>query len=494
MTEQIVTEWLSDFEALTPAELHTYASTVHSNKDVISAIYTVLEERHKFSHLIEDVCKTLYVFYRSEEVDLQRFTLLFLPTLIYVYLNAVAHGEKKNCRAVEALLLGMYNAQVVDDNGQAKVLSFRLPSLAQASIYHEPMSLAPASLTESALRRLEECNTKLVRWGPLPQVERIVAQNRLTVTTALLFIYNQQLSLLPKIALEQLCKVASKLVTQGFNKPGKRVSYSNEVPRVLPRIPVTPQLLLELLHSVYFAMFNDYGYVAIQAVEDLHQRACYQCYTDVLLVTNSIKNCAQMTHSGQTSDAPMGISMAISPATNTTTVSKSMITNASFRTKKLPDDIPIQVPKDSDGGLGSITEEREDGNIGNFVVGITPEVATRRSLPKMAVNFGKKTKEKLTIKTSISSNSSSNSNKNASGGGKPSSGSSLVVNGSGDISEPEENCDISGTEMSSLSISDNGSTDMLTPVNVKKNLQQISNSNNAVIDLDVSRSLQISTV
>lgn len=43
----------------------------------------------------------------------------------------------QNCRAVEALLLGMYNAQVVDENGQAKVLSFRLPSLAQASIYHE---------------------------------------------------------------------------------------------------------------------------------------------------------------------------------------------------------------------------------------------------------------------------------------------------------------------------------------------------------------------
>ena len=32
----------------------------------------------------------------------------------------------------------------------------------------------------------------------------------------------------------------------------------------------------------------------------------------------------------------MGISMAVSPATNTVTVSKSMITNASFRTKKLP--------------------------------------------------------------------------------------------------------------------------------------------------------------
>lgn len=32
----------------------------------------------------------------------------------------------------------------------------------------------------------------------------------------------------------------------------------------------------------------------------------------------------------------MGISVALSPATTTPTISKSMITNASFRTKKLP--------------------------------------------------------------------------------------------------------------------------------------------------------------
>lgn len=39
---------------------------------------------------------------------------------------------------------------------------------------------------------------------------------------------------------------------------------------------------------------------------------------------------------GQPCDGPMGISVALSPATATVTVSKSMITNASFRTKKLP--------------------------------------------------------------------------------------------------------------------------------------------------------------
>lgn len=39
---------------------------------------------------------------------------------------------------------------------------------------------------------------------------------------------------------------------------------------------------------------------------------------------------------GLPSDGPMGISVALTPSTHTVTVSKSMITNASFRTKKLP--------------------------------------------------------------------------------------------------------------------------------------------------------------
>ena len=41
------------------------------------------------------MCNQLFGFYRSREVELQRFTLQFLPTFIFVYLNSVAHGDKK---------------------------------------------------------------------------------------------------------------------------------------------------------------------------------------------------------------------------------------------------------------------------------------------------------------------------------------------------------------------------------------------------------------
>lgn len=41
------------------------------------------------------VCDQLYNFYRSRETELQRFTLQFLPTLVYIYLNSAAHGDIK---------------------------------------------------------------------------------------------------------------------------------------------------------------------------------------------------------------------------------------------------------------------------------------------------------------------------------------------------------------------------------------------------------------
>lgn len=100
--------------------------------------------------------------------------------------------------------------QVVDEKGQPKVLSFRVPSIAQSSIYHDSASLEPSFVAENSLRRWEECNTKLVSWGPLQQVDRLNAQNRQRVVTALLFLFNQQLPCVGLQGLEHTCRTISK--------------------------------------------------------------------------------------------------------------------------------------------------------------------------------------------------------------------------------------------------------------------------------------------
>lgn len=370
--KHLISEWLNEYTALQENEIKSFAAEHEHNHEIATAIFNQfysLEDNETGGHsrldnesqsqqILENVCTQLFSFYRSKEAELQRFTLQFVPTLIYNYLSSVAQGNKKTCRCIETLLIGLYNFEVVDETGKPKVVSFRMPSLAQSSIYHEPISLGPQFLTESALRRWEECNTKLVSWGPLAQVDVINAQNRLKVMSALFFIYNRQLSLLPKLALRHFCIAASRIVTQGFHK---KIVTSNSKP--IPRIPVSPNFLLEIIEGTYFAMFNEFYTLALQAVKDIDQRAQYELFPDVMLVTSAVINSLKNNASGQPSDGPMGISVALSPATTTVTMSKSMITNASFRTKKLPDDIPIQAgqiePTETNDVLSSITEEAE---------------------------------------------------------------------------------------------------------------------------------------
>uniref|UniRef100_A0AAG5DHA6 Uncharacterized protein n=1 Tax=Anopheles atroparvus TaxID=41427 RepID=A0AAG5DHA6_ANOAO len=354
MAEAIIADWISDYSALQDTELRTYAAQHEHDFEISKALYTILNERTKYKDLIHPICNQLCNFYRSNEVELRRFTLQFVPMLIYLYLNSVALGDKKGCRSIETLLICIYNIEVSSEDGSPKVVSFRMPVLAQASVYHEEKSLQP-----SDLRRWEENSNKDINWGPLPSIESINAQNRLKVMTALLFTYNQQLNQIHKPALYHLCKTTSLLVNQGFPKlPGghmHRSSYGSDpispqqpmaapshIVRPPPRIAVNAQFLVELAHANYFAMFNEFGSAAIEAVTDLHSRACYEMLPEVILVSNAIRNSLHANPSGQPSDGPMGISVALTPATTTVTVSKSMITNASFRTKKLPDDLEVE--------------------------------------------------------------------------------------------------------------------------------------------------------
>uniref|UniRef100_A0A1B0CU24 Uncharacterized protein n=1 Tax=Lutzomyia longipalpis TaxID=7200 RepID=A0A1B0CU24_LUTLO len=341
MAESLVTDWIADYTSLEdPSEIRTFAAQHEHNHEIASALFTILNERHKYSDLLHSICNQFYSFYKSNETELRRFTLQFVPILIYNYLNAVSQGDKKSCRSIEMLLIVIYNIEISNEDGQPRVVSFRMPVLAQASIYHEEKSLHATDL-----RRWEENCNRDVAWGPMPEVEHLNAQNRLKVMTALMFVYNQQLSQIQKPALYHLCRTATQLVNQGFTRigSGHRANCGPTDPnagmasRPLPRIPVSASFLLELLQAVYFAMFNEFASVAIQTIDDIHNRACYEMFPETILVTNAVRNSLHVNPSGQPSDGPMGISVALTPSTTTVTVSKSMITNASFRAKKLPE-------------------------------------------------------------------------------------------------------------------------------------------------------------
>ncbi|KAF5280783.1 hypothetical protein FQR65_LT14953, partial [Abscondita terminalis] len=158
-----------------------------------------------FLQLLDRVCQQLFSFYRSGEQNLKYFTMQYIPALVLLNLS-----NSKGFACVGTLLLSIYNLEVVDNKGQAHIISFRVPSIAQSSIYHDSSNLEPAFIAENALRRWEECNSKLVNWGPLPQVENLNAQNRQRVVTALMFLYNQNIGKTFIQGLEHCCKAISR--------------------------------------------------------------------------------------------------------------------------------------------------------------------------------------------------------------------------------------------------------------------------------------------
>lgn len=222
---ELVKDWLADYQRARrqPAESEAFVVEHETDPEIAEAIFTIFNERQRNEDLVHDICQQLLSFYRADEVTLHKFPLQFLPVLIYTYLHAVAAGDKKASRGVETLLICIYNGEVSTGDGGQKVVAFRMPILAQASVYHEVKNLPMTDL-----RRWEENCNREVKWGPHVRIESINAQNRMRIMTALLFCYNQQVSLTQKSSLLHLCRVTSQIVNQGFTTKsghGHRMSY-----------------------------------------------------------------------------------------------------------------------------------------------------------------------------------------------------------------------------------------------------------------------------
>ncbi|XP_077514977.1 PI4KA lipid kinase complex subunit hyccin [Amblyomma americanum] len=405
MADSIVRDFLLDCKAVTDAEVHSFANTIRDNNELIEAVILVLEEKEFHRDFLEPLCEQLFIFFKAQEEALRQFAHFFLPCIIGNYLSSVHRRDlRKSLNCLEILLLGAYNLQILDHEGKPATTMYHIPSISKPSIYHEPISLPQPQLTENMLSKLEHGDSKVVQ-GPYPAVDALSASNRLQVAIVLMRVYNQSISTMPQASRAAFCKMCSRVVNQGTLETVRRMSFDSSLPASFaPRVNLNSQILLEMLQAIYYSMFNGLFSLAHQALNDIHRRAMQQMYTDVLLVTSAIKNSLMASQCGQPAEGPMGISVAISPTTSTTTVSKAIITNASFRTKKLPDDIPI--PEDLDmalpndaGVLGVIKEEGEEAGGGGAIAGAKAMIQGLPHLPGMRKLVKGITRKESTDKT-----------------------------------------------------------------------------------------------
>uniref|UniRef100_A0A3Q1J6N0 Family with sequence similarity 126 member B n=1 Tax=Anabas testudineus TaxID=64144 RepID=A0A3Q1J6N0_ANATE len=198
--------FFSSHQSLPETHIPSYAGSLHLKKSLVSALYRVIQDPN--SELLEPVCHQLFELYRSSEDRLRRFTLQFLPELVWVYLRITASRDRQSNGCIEALLLGIYNLEIVDKDGNSKLLSFTIPSLSKPSIYHEPSSLGSMALTEGAL-----CQHDLIRVvysGLHPQRETFTAQNRFEVLCFLMLCYNSAVVYMPLSSYQSVCRMSSR--------------------------------------------------------------------------------------------------------------------------------------------------------------------------------------------------------------------------------------------------------------------------------------------
>ncbi|XP_071822231.1 hyccin-like isoform X2 [Apostichopus japonicus] len=324
-------QWLTEYKSLSSSDIPAYATKISTDDQLISSICNLLGSG-SLEHLAP-VYSQLFEFYKSSLLDLQRFTLQFIPVIIFQYLKC--SFSRTECGPMEALLLGIYNLAALEVDGTSRAEVVRIPSLGKPSIYHEPSIQLAIS---DHLNLHQESEHRLVTRAPLPELDSITAHNRFLVMNELLRLFNGDIGFYHHISFQFFCKTCSEICKSGFQRRTKdlqeRIGGDLELNLSFlePRIPINSEFLTELLQSLYYIIFNGFGSAGQEALEAIHFRAQHEMFSDVLLVTNAIKHSLDTNPSGGPQDGPVGINIALTPASPL--VTRAPITGASFKSSK----------------------------------------------------------------------------------------------------------------------------------------------------------------
>uniref|UniRef100_A0A2K6C0Z6 Hyccin PI4KA lipid kinase complex subunit 2 n=1 Tax=Macaca nemestrina TaxID=9545 RepID=A0A2K6C0Z6_MACNE len=304
----VVEEWLSEFKALPDTQITSYAATLHRKKTLVPALYKVIQDSN--NELLEPVCHQLFELYRSSEVRLKRFTLQFLPELMWVYLRLTVSRDRQSNGCIEALLLGIYNLVI--------------GGCSEPRLYHctPPSTIGSMALTEGAL-----CQHDLIRvvYSDLhPQRETFTAQNRFEVLSFLMLCYNSAIVYMPASSYQSLCRMGSRVCVSGF--PRQHEKHWKEL---CGRIVLDPEFMVQLLTGVYYAMYNGQWDLGQEVLDDIIYRAQLELFSQPLLVANAMKNSLPFDAPDSTQEGQKVLKVEVTPTVPR--ISRTAITTASIR-------------------------------------------------------------------------------------------------------------------------------------------------------------------
>ncbi|CAP29584.2 Protein CBG10074 [Caenorhabditis briggsae] len=295
------------------------------------------------------IAQILSLYYKSGVLRL--YALQFVPGFVSLYLLALSKKQHKSVSLFETFLVAIYNEEIIEnaETNEKKVEDIRIPSIRHHSVYHDPVKIqVQADVPIIRNVGITPVLTTL-RFGPFPSVSKMNGENKFMVMNRILFSVNESLfEVASEVAARYVCLGTLSVCCSGFNFPEtafqSRVleTESHEVIEDFSRKPrqqVTGEFLDHLLRGCYLALFNGAADLALRAIDSIHLRAQYEMFPDTLLVINSLRNSLL---DNMWSKKKRGELMWTRPQHKELQKHRGMVTNASLKMKRMPEDIPVQ--------------------------------------------------------------------------------------------------------------------------------------------------------
>lgn len=299
--------------------------------------------------LIQSIIGQILSIYYKEGV-LRLYALQFVPGFVSLYLLALSKKQHKSISLFETFLIAIYNEEIVDgsESNEKKMEDIRIPSIRHHSVYHDPAKIQVQ--TDVPVMRNASITPVLntLRFGPFPSVSKMNGENKFMIINRILFSVNESLfEVASEVAARYVCLGTLSVCRSGFTFPEtafrSRVldTESHEIIEDFskkPRQQVSGEFLNHLLRGCYLALFNGAADLALQAIDAIHLRAQYEMLPDTLLVVNSLRNSLL---DNMWSKEKRGELMWTRPQHKDQTKRRDMVTNASLKMKRMPEDIPV---------------------------------------------------------------------------------------------------------------------------------------------------------
>jgi len=390
--------------------------TFCTNQDVQQSTFRLVQRDGQVSEdgteLLQVLCQFLLKMYRStfsnrlsknnfiptstanDMIRTRVVVLQYLPHFINLHLCSRFGGDRSRFKFVDAFLLAIYNSEASEQLSNKAVAAtlanmpanplirpsvIKVPPLATSSTYHDSARLESEDKLD---QRPSGLTFHFESWA---FVDILTASSRTRVLQLLLQTFNRHLVDMSKFGLDQFVRATSRILERGYSHKS-----------IQPRIHMESPVLQELLFGAYVCMYNGFQLALNQIVEPIHARASMSGCADVLLLSNAIKNLAVNSSPSQVSTSNV----------STPVMGKNIITNASFRAKKMHTDIPkVQIDAAiEEAGNGSSSSNLVKTNLVSMASIVEEESAT--------VNISKNEDEKTTPgKNESSSNKGFNRDK-----------------------------------------------------------------------------------